>query len=376
MGKENFKKIVVVLLLGLAVLVRIASGYRQYSGDVNNHIAWADEIKNNGFYGFYEREIIGYSVPNYPPVAIYAFRASLYLYDTINGSVIYLNRTIGMFPSGLVWLMEQKNTLALFIKTPAFVGDVLLVVAFFVILKNVHKSKNSVAWAIALALNPALIYASAVWGQIESLVVGLLLCSLYLGIKKNIQASVIIFCMAALTKQTALWMAPLYLLLWLDDLKMFIRGLIIGTFGAALLYVPFYGLNTRFFDSYINTLSGSSEVTTDKAFNVWYFLVGMTNDSYSLGMFSVREWSLMALSFVVIAICAWYLRDRAKRLFTSLWLLAFFVFFLQTRVHERHLFPAVVFSGLIKSRSAYFIYLLLSIYFMVNLYWSLGLAFI
>lgn len=377
MAKENLAKTFLLALVILAFGLRFYSGYKQYSGDVNNHIGWAQDIATNGYKGMYERNIEGVSIPNYPPLAMYGFSGSLALHSATQQLSLYLNEQVGIFPSSLIWWLEQKNTLALFMKIPAFVGDGLLALGVFLIFKNLFKSKNAGLWTLALLFNPAIFYVSAVWGQIESLVMALIIFAAYFARKKTIFYSVITFALATLTKQTALWLLPIFLLEWSGDYREAIRGAVVSFFGALVFYIPFYGVNAKFIGSYLNTLSGSSTATSDQAFNLWYFLVGMVDDRQMWGMMSIRGWSVLSLFACLLLVAFWYVRTRStSKLWMGMWFVSMIAFFLQTRVHERHLYPAVVGALLLRTRAAVVIYAILSIYFMVNLYWSLGLSFI
>jgi Gpi18-like mannosyltransferase len=376
MGKKSFAKVFLIALLAVCFSLRFYSGYKQYAGDVNNHIGWAQELNQNGFAGFYERTIPDISVPNYPPLAMFSFAFSEGLYQRVLSIFMVMNKSFGAFPSGLVWWIEQKNSLAMFMKIPAIAGDALLAFGVFLFARDIYKSKKAVLWSFAILINPALYYVSAVWGQIESLVMGLVLLSAYLGLQKKTFLSIMFFAFAALTKQTALWMLPIFFLLWIKDPIQTIKGIIGSLLFSFLVYLPFYGVSLRFLGSYITTLSGSSNVTSDKAYNLWYFTSGMVSDSKIIGFLSIRTISLLLLAISFLAILVWYKKNETKtNLIKGLYLLSLSAFFLQTRVHERHLYPAVVLQMLINNRSSIFGYIFLSIYFMVNLYWSLGLSF-
>jgi hypothetical protein len=132
--------------------------------------------------------------------------------------------------------------------------------------------------------------------------------------------------------------------------------------------------------NYLATLGGSSSGVSDAAWNFWYLLYPTgAEDSVRLGLFSVRTISIFLLVLILIFFIYrltkhYSLRTFLKYLFS--WSLA--VFFLQTRVHERHLAPALVFGLLAFTESPkwWIGFAGLSLFHFLNLFLTLKIPFI
>lgn len=371
----------ICLIISLALLTRIAIFFFQYSGDVKNHFVWG-----NGFlswpFGFYSQHFPGYNDPNYPPFTIVLFALCNLLLSSLTSAVQYLNLHFRIFPSNLVPLFMSENMRYAFLKLPAIFSDIGIGLLLYK-LSKLRREKNIYLAAIFYLFNPAVIYISSVWGQIESLTLYFLLLSIYFVLyKKDKHHSLLFFTLAALTKQTALWFAPFYLLLWIRKLSVreWIKAIIWSTFCFCGLYLmvglnPFMGIA-----NYFSTLAGSSNVVSDAAWNIWFFLFPQnTPDTVHLGIFSVRFISISVLIAALVFLITDLIRKYNEgKLFAYLFFWSLLVFFIQTRVHDRHLAPALVFCLITPGvTSRYFLdYLLLSAYHMSNLMWSLRLPFI
>ena len=399
--KKSFKiNLTHILLAGL--LLRLILIYFQYSGDVLNHLAWGRGALED-IPGFYNKTFPGFNHPNYPPVTILLFSFSVWLYQLLQNLIIFLNQSIKIFPSTLVPLMETLNMQAAFLKLPAILADI----GIGWLIYRLSSKLLPVAFYL---LNPAVIYISTVWGQIESIPIFFILLSLYFFNKrqfvtlsgpqrsvgwlrtfsglqlKNYYLSHISFVLAILSKQTALWLLPVFLVLWFKGrpLKTFLQGLTLQVVIFTLLYIPFTLSLVEPFRLYLATLSGSSSLVSDAAWNIWHFLYPInTSDSilvynvYNFSLFTPRSLSLLSLTISTAAIIFKFYTNKIN-LYQALFWLSMAAFFLQTRVHERHLFPALVFFILAfkPSTSEVAGFLSLTFYHLFNLYWSLGLPFI
>lgn len=376
------KKIIIVLVL--ALLLRLGFVYFQYSGDVRNHLVWGHSLLEQGSFGLFSRHFSGFNDANYPPVAIILFGASVLGNLLVIALFSYLNQLVGFFPSLLVPLSQSENMQAAFLKLPAIFADLGIGYLIYQILKK-RKQSHAFAWSSLYLFNPAVIYISSIWGQIESIPVLFLLLSLYFlyGKKsRNFYFSNVSFTLAILTKQTALWLTPIFLILWWKEggVRKLTSGLLTQLVFFVLVYLPF-ALPTDSFQFYLSTLGGSSNSITDQAFNLWYFIFGWATlpDNLPLLGFTVRIWSLFLVGLAYLYFNLSFIKNyRLEKAANYLFLLSFFAFFLQTRVHDRHLAPVLPF--LLVSTFPYRLklplYLALSVFHMINLYLALRLPFI
>ncbi len=366
------KKLPIIFLL--ALVARLTIVYFQYSGDIRNHLAWGQSIISSGSFGFYARHFPGFNDANYPPVAILFFALAIFLYHLVLATINYLNQLIDFFPSFLVPLFQTENMQAAFLKLPAIFAD--LGVGYLI-----YKLTRNKLLTFLYLFNPAVIYVSTVWGQIESLPIFFLLLSFYF-LPCRYFISHLAFVAAVLTKQTALWLLPVFLILWFKkaSLNLFLRGLTLQVVVFVLIYLPF-ALPLDSFSLYLSSLVGSSTLISDQAGNLWYWLFAgaRLSDNQPFLFLTVRLWSLflLGISYTVVCLSLWRkssLENTAKGLF---WL-SLFAFFLQTRVHDRHLAPALPFLLITPwpNSKKIPIYLILSGYHLINLYLALRLPFI
>ncbi len=372
------------LLLFSAFFIRLFLAYFQYSGDIRNHLAWADSFLNQ-VVGFYSRPISGFETPNYPPLTIYLFSISRVLYHWFSQASVYLNKAIGIFPSKLIFLLPTLNMQAAFLKLPAILADLGI---GFLIYKFVSLRKNSrpLLYTLLFLFNPAVIYVSTVWGQIESLPIFFILLSVYLGKQKTDKGyylSHLSYLLAALSKQTALWLLPVFIVYWFkrSDFKRLLKGLLLQFAVFLLFYLPFTGFSLQSLSLYTSTLKGSSDLISDAAWNLWHFVYSgqRISDSTLLLGISVRLWSIIILFVFYLKVLSNYLSSKKQTIFYVLLILSLSAFFFQTRVHERHLFPVLVFILLVptsKKNLQLTSYFLVSAFHFFNLYWTLGLPFI
>jgi len=368
------KKIIILLVLALSL--RLGLAYFQFSGDVKNHIVWGHSVLTSGPADLYPRHFPGFNDVNYPPVAVVLFGASVYLNTIIIALFNYLNQAIGFFPSFLVPLFSTENMQAVFLKLPSIFADLGIGYLIFRL-----ASKNKYLLSSFYLFNPAVFYISAVWGQIESLPIFFLLLSYFL-LPRRYFLSHLSFTLAILSKQTALWLTPVFLILWWKEgtPRKFVTGLLSQLSIFLLIYLPFTS-PAGAIGSYLSTLAGSSNSITDQAFNLWYFIFGWAAkpDSLPLLGLPVRIWSLtlVGAGFLFLSLVYWK-KYRLTHAANYLFLLSLIAFFLQTRVHDRHLAPAVPFLLLttLNVRKKLPLYLIISAFHMINLYLALRLPFV
>ena len=383
--KKLFKKCSpLFLILFLGLILRLSLAYFQYSGDVGNHLVWGQGTLD-GLSGFFARHFPGFNDPNYPPLTILIFGISWRFYLFIVSIFNFLNQTIPLFPSKIIPLLGTFNMQAVFMKLPAILADLGVTWLIYQLLPE-KKKKLKLILASLYLFNPAVIYISTVWGQIESVTLFFLLLSLYFYFKKGNKEhllSHLSFALACLVKQTALWLLPVYLIIWIKkkDLRLFTQGLFLQLLVFVLLYLPFTLSLIEPFRLYFSTLTVSSTIIADAAWNLWsFFYPSHISDSIHLLGISVRYWSiiLILISYLFVSLRLWKKVSR-ENIFSSLFLLSMVAFFLQTRVHERHLAPALVFLFLISYKKPWLKYVslaCLSFYHFLNLYFTLGLPFV
>lgn len=391
---KNFKKalksnrfLIVLLLSGL--LLRLVLSIQIYSGDMNNYIAWAKDSLTLGFSGIYEREFFfryGVLTPNYPPIPLFFFTTFYWLYEWVYQSAWSLNSTVGLFPSNLILLLEDQDTLPAFLKIPAISADLGLATIVFIFAKklvNNRKSKWPFLAAALVLFNPAFFYNSASWGQIEAIPLFFVLVSFYLLLySKKYMFSSLFFTLALLSKQTPAVFVPLFILAFLKSfgfrksLKAFFASVALFW----LTFLPFYkggNLLLSPFSIYwqkIQTASVSDYVT-DHAFNFWALISGLGKISDSTSFWLGLPYSMWGYIFFGVLLAAvlyvvYQKRDLQGTVLAAAGLSALAAFLFLTRMHERHLEQALPFLLLVglKNKKALWIFLFLSVFHFINLY--------
>lgn len=369
-----------VLILIAGIFLRLLFSYNQYSGDIKNHYVWGNAAIHNSN-GLYSTDFEGFNDVNYPPLAIYFFSLSNLLYIAFVKFVNWINGALPLFPSSVVWFVGTENMRYAFLKLPSIIADIFTFSLLYKYLSK-DKTKNSLFLSSLFFLNPAVIYITSVWGQIESITIFFLVASLFTAFNKQTHFwSIPLFILGSLVKQTTLWFVIFYLIVWVKKIKpqILIRSTIFSLFAFYLLYLPF-GLNPyEATFSYLSTLTGSSTIVSDAAWNLWYFLYPVgTEDSIKLLYLTVRQISVILLiSYLFVSTLNLLKNYQDGVLYKYLFYWSIVVFFIQTRVHERHLVFALLFFILAyRKKRTIPIYVIITLFHLANLFYSLKLPYI
>lgn len=206
-----------------------------------------------------------------------------------------------------------------------------------------------------LALNPALIFGSSVWGQVDMLHSLLMAASLVLLPGSPLLAGAL-FALALLSKFQAV---TLLAVLGIYFLKRLIRGresLSLARFAigfaavmgvCAIFFAYAGGLKAMLKGAYLSAVGMYPQVTMN-AMNIWYYLIGTAPDTPDtnrlFGTLTLRAagFLLLALFVAYAAVYLWRSRTDASALLKSAALVNFAFFMLPTEIHERYSVPALV----------------------------------
>lgn len=339
-----------VILLSFSLTVRLI--FALFPGmkiDVDAWFAWAIRLNEVGFSHFYSDQIW----TNYTPGYLY---------------ILWL--------LGLLKDFFQINTafFYLILKLPSIISEIILGIFIY---KAV--SKRSTLWGLlataSILLNPALIFNSAIWGQIEGLFTLILVLTIYYFHHKKYLFSSFLWGVGFLIKPQAILLLPIFALFFLKNLGITNLAKFISIAPAVVLLSslpffikqPFSGIADLFFK-----MVGDYSVTSLFAYNFWGLVGYWIPDQTSWHGLSYKDWGYILYFLYWIMVGYFYFKKGF-----SLWALAVFsalgFFFLPTRVHERYLFPALVFlilyAGTIKSRILLMLSIILSFIHFLNLYY-------
>lgn len=376
------KKVVLFLIMGLGL--RLVLSPLIYSGDVNNHVGWGKSILQAGSVGAYDREYTGILQPTYPPLALFSFVTSYWLHGTIISITNSLNHTISVFPSGLIWLLEDQDVQPAFFKVISIISDLGISILIYLIARKLMSVSSQAASLASLVylFNPAVWYNSALWGQLESPPLLFILLAIWLIIKNRPTLSHAAFAAAMLFKQSSLIFLPAFLIYSHKQIgfKKTLTGLFIQFLVFYLSYLPFFNFKLSTINyplvTYLHRIevgSGSNYIS-DHAFNLW---AAFTHDQKIPDTMIVFQGlsanQLGKIGFLIISglLTLPYIVSRRKSpVIQLLGLTSFTAFMVLTRMHERYLAPALPFMTISAASlpQLWPIYFLLSVGHLFNMY--------
>ncbi|OGK15488.1 hypothetical protein A2774_04305 [Candidatus Roizmanbacteria bacterium RIFCSPHIGHO2_01_FULL_39_12c] len=409
------------LLLFLGLIFRIFISFQTFSGDVTNHMIWGEDAVRNGFSGFYDRnfeKLYGHTSANYPPLIILIFALLYQVKNWIYQLAWFLNLHVPVFPSNLIYFLQNFNYFPYLLKLPAILADIGIAYISYLLIKKINDKNRSISNIVSILVlfNPAYFYNSAYWGQIDSIPLFFVLSSFYyLIFRSKTVLSWGLFTLGLLSKQTAIIFAPLFLITQYvirNEVKnptpvksvrnKNLRTSIINSaFIFWLFFLPFYktgNIITFPLSIYLNKILLVSGIpyTSNHAFNFWYLLTGSRATLASkifLFSLSYEIWGYMivgvlSLFILIRLICHSCLiaprspnNEAAFRMVFSIkvfyagCLLSLASFLFLTKIHERHLILALPFLLIASIKNKYLLisYLFISLFSFVNMYhnwWS------
>jgi len=323
------RRLCAVLLAALALRLVLAACFQGFPSDYTCFYSWARMAFENGLRGFYDSGVFA----DYPPGYIYVLWAVGLLLDLFGAD--YLSAAS-----------------FLIVKLPAILCDIAGG-ALICRLAAKRRTERAALFAAALyVFNPAVIFNSSIWGQVDAVMCLALLemCAL-LTEKKTIRAY-FVFALGILLKPQMLIFTPVLIYGIVESVilenfswKRFRDNLYCGLaaiLAMALLCVPFGGPG-KIIRLYTQTMS-SYPYATVNAYNFWA-LVDKNWASQDGTFLAVKysTWGTVAI-VLAVALSAWLFFKSGKkqsRYFTAAAVLILVVFLFAVRMHERYMFPAL-----------------------------------
>jgi Gpi18-like mannosyltransferase len=319
-------------LLGLIIVAFISrvllSFWGTYMGDFNSFLGWSNRLVEVGFKNFYEAWC------DYLPGYLYI--------------LFFLGKLKAIF--GFFHLIPQ----VLLFKLPSMLADLA---TGFLIYKLTRKfvGQNKALLATTLYIfNPAIIFNSTLWGQVDSVFTLFLFTFFYFLINGRLGYGAVFFALASVIKPQGLLFGGLvlFLLKAKGRLSKAFKFFILA--GAIFLFLFFpFSENFNVISLALQRLKvtlNQYPYTSLNAFNFWGFLNKMWVKDNSLFLsFPLQLWGLVffALSYLMIFLI--FLKSKGEQILQKqrgLWaftILSLASFLFLTRIHERHLFPIFAF---------------------------------
>jgi Gpi18-like mannosyltransferase/predicted membrane-bound dolichyl-phosphate-mannose-protein mannosyltransferase len=320
-------RVLAVLLAIAAVKLALLPFFSGYANDISSYESWALQMASQGPARIYHA---GYFL-DYPPGYLYA----LWLMGIV-ASVLHA--------SGVA--------LKIIVQTPALVADFIMAALVFVFVRRTEPGRLAAARVAMLlvALNPALLYDTVVWGQTDSVMSAVLLLSAALALDDEFELAWALAALGVLIKPQALMFVPV--LGWWTLLRapkwQWWRAALAAVVTALIGVVPFQlGHPWYWVLALYHSTAAYYHETSVNAFNLMALLGGLRKPD-SGTIFGVSFFTLgMSLLAPLYGFVGWRLwRDRTARGFIYACFAALFGFFmLAPRMHERYLYAALVFAA-------------------------------
>jgi Gpi18-like mannosyltransferase len=316
--------------LGASFLLRflLAPVIEGYPTDISCFQGWAAMAADKGLPDFYLSD----AFVDYPPGYIY---------------ILYV---IGMLRK-LFALDFYSPAFITLIKSPAILADILTSLLIFKVAKKETGFASASLLSLFYAFNPAVIFDSTIYGQVDSVFVLLLFVSFLLVYKNKLPGASVVFVIAVLVKPQALIFSPILLFAFIRKqpaagrIKTFLVSAFFSVVTFVVLLIPFSIKQepTWIFKLYKGTLS-SYPFASLNAFNLFTLFGGnWVSETKTFLIFSYKTWGFIFIVAITAFSALLYFKSRNKSgiFFTAMFIMAA-VYVLSSKMHERYLFPAIL----------------------------------
>lgn len=310
--------------------------------------AWAIRLNQIGFANFYSDQIWTNYTPGY----------------------LYVLKLLGFFK---IILSIPDNAFYLVLKIPAITAEITLAIFVYQLI-NI----KSVIWARISAglvlLNLSFIFNSSIWGQIDGLLTLIMLSSIYFLIQKRLILSSFLLGLAFLIKPQSIGLLPIFLLFLIRNFS--IKNLIqIITPVISVIFIlalPFYTNHLLGLPQLFYNMVNDYSYTSLFAYNFWGWVGFWIKDSIVWNHLSYYHWGLILYGLYWLLLSFLFLKKKLS-IYSLATLAMLGFFFLPSRIHDRYLYPGLVFltvpTGISKSKSLLILTGLLSLIHLLNLYY-------
>ncbi len=366
------------LLIAAGLLIRLAfMGSEGFRSDVQSFEAWAIALSQHPFSQFYAST----SFADYPPGYFYVLWLVGHLYAVLA-------------PQGSTDLLNYL------VKLPAVIMDLVDGALIYAIVRRFAGDRWALGAAAVFILNPATIFISAAWGQVDSISTGFALWGVYLLLASDegpsptarIVLAWVSLSYSLLIKPQAAVLIPLFVVFAftrLDRRRARLLGTGIGIV-AALLFVllltlPFHptGNPIGAYGWLLGKYTFAKNVyayNSVNAFDLWSILHGFwAPDTQTIAGIPQYAWGVVLVAAAVILTVVRYWQARSQQaLLESSALVTLAFFMLATRMHERYIYDGLTFTivCLPFARRYWWATLIFSATLLVNLFYSLDYLYV
>lgn len=319
-AKNINQHIVLISLITLAIVIRLfLIDIPAFKIDMDAWIAWTYRLNELGSLNFYSTSVW----TNYTPGYLYI----LFLLGLVN----------------TLFSLSQQS-LELLIKGTSILFEIFLVCFIYFKSPTQIKINQKLILCTLLLFNPALIFNSTIWGQIDGVLTFFMFISVYYLAEQKYTNSSLSYAFAFLIKPQSIAIAPLYLIELIRNKfsRKNINLILPGAILFLLLSIPFFPKDPILgIFKLVLQMSNDYPATSLFAYNLWG-IVGFWIDDLQKIHFITDYRTVGTILYAFGVIVAIYLGLKKKaNYFLIASLCTLFFYFLPTRVHERYLYPAL-----------------------------------
>ena len=312
------------LLFGAGLGLRLWLGYvsQGFTTDLDTFKSWASLVNQVGFGEIYHQDIF----LDYPPGYLYV----LSLLDRLR--------------QGLGLAMEDP-AYSLLIKLPSILADLACAAVVMALARPRLGEKTSLLLLGAYLFCPPVVLNSAQWGQADSFCAAIVLASVLLLYRERYVPAAVLYGLSVACKPQMLVFAPLYLFFTLKRRRfgMLALGMALAAGAVLLLALPFTqgGDFLWLFQRYGATLDYYSYYSVN-AYNFWS-LIGWNWKTLPPGLLGrALDFSAPVLATALCGLFLWKAKAKAAVFYCPA-LLMIVMYAFSVKMHERYLFPALLF---------------------------------
>ncbi len=325
-NEKNIHTVLIIVLI-FAFILRLAFSYGTgFSVDVNLFKYWGYTAYDIGVSGLYNQDVF----LDYPPGYIYVLYFLNFIRDAFSLKV-----------DGPIFLSMMK--------LPSMIADIIAAVFIFKIAKKYQGASFALILSSFYALAPAVIFNSAVWGQVDGLYALIVVLAIYFAMEDKVEFAAITYGIGIVTKPQVILFGPvlLFYILSKKDFKKFLKAVSIGALVVYLLTLPItkgYDI-LAIYDFYMNTFSGY-EYFTVNAYNIYMILKLNWKSLLDFGLSSFIN--VFGIIFILLlSAYHFFTSEKKEKYFVSANIIIILFFNICTMMHERYIFPTLLITIII-----------------------------
>lgn len=342
--------LIILSILGLLFRLYLAT-YPGFKYDIGSFFYWAVRLTELPLNQFYSPEVFTDYTPGY-----------LYVLSVLG----HIRATFNLSDDQFYFLL----------KIPSILAEICLgFIVYFVARRNELSQKLSLTFASSVFFNPGMIFNSSIWGQADGFFTLPLVLSVLFLKGRRFLLSGLFLGISFLIKPQAIAIFPIFVLIALKnfEVKNWLKFSVVFLISLFLLTLPFFPNNPLWnLKEKIVSTANEYPYTALGPYNFWGTVGYWINDTITWFYGIVYQtWGYILLaSFWLVTMIVYFKKNIPIFTLAALATMAFY--FLPTRVHERYLYPALVFLILaaIEFKSEIILYAqdLLSVIYFINLY--------